>query len=132
MTLRYRYKLERVNHPVIPLGGRWVRPRPLAAVTLIGPSGPCVATGHLDTGADDTVFPEWMAVRIGVDLRNAPPGQAEGAGGGAIAVRYAEVTLRLAQGNERREWRAWVGFTPARMSNPLLGFAGCLQYFTST
>jgi hypothetical protein len=38
----------------------------------------------------------------------------------------------LAQGRERREWRAWIGFTPAHLFRPVLGFAGCLQFFTAT
>lgn len=33
---------------------------------------------------------------------------------------------------EFREWEAWAGFTAARMRQPLLGFAGFLQYFTAT
>ena len=44
-------------------------------------------------------------------------------------MRYAEVTLRLATTTERHEWRAWVGFTSAKLHLPLLGFAGCLQFF---
>jgi hypothetical protein len=86
----------------------------------------------LDTAADDTVFPESVARLTGIDLANAPTGQAAGVASGPVAVRYAEVTLRLAQGNEQREGRAWVAFTAAYLPNPLLGFAGFLQYFTST
>ena len=37
--------------------------------------------------------------------------------------------LRLTDGREFREWPAWVGFTPARLPYPMLGFAGCLQFF---
>ncbi len=33
---------------------------------------------------------------------------------------------------EVRQWRAWVAFAPPPFSNPLLGFAGCLQFFTAT
>jgi hypothetical protein len=40
-----------------------------------------------------------------------------------------KVTLRLFDGVERREWPAWVGFTPARLKQPLLGIAGFLQFF---
>jgi hypothetical protein len=39
------------------------------------------------------------------------------------------VILRLADGQERREWRALVGFTAAKFRYPMLGFAGCLQFF---
>ena len=38
----------------------------------------------------------------------------------------------MALGNDRCEWRAWVGFTPPRWPWALLGFAGFLQFFTAT
>jgi hypothetical protein len=41
------------------------------------------------------------------------------------------VTLRITDGSEFREWQAWVGFTSVRLHRPLLGFAGCLQYFSA-
>jgi hypothetical protein len=88
--------------------------------------------GLLDTGADDTVFAEDVAVAIGVDLTQAPVGGGLAVGGTIWPLRYARVTLRLAGRTERREWSAWVGFTPARLRQPLLGFAGFLQFFTAT
>jgi hypothetical protein len=48
---------------------------------------------------------------------------------GTIPLRYAEIALRLTDGKEQREWRAWVGFTPVRLPIPMIGFAGCLQFF---
>ena len=50
-------------------------------------------------------------------------------GGGTGLLRYAQVKLRLSDGREFREWPAWVGFTSATLFQPLLGFAGCLQFF---
>lgn len=47
-------------------------------------------------------------------------------------IRYAQVILRVTDGKEQREWPAWVGFTPAKVQSPLLGFAGFLQFFTAT
>jgi hypothetical protein len=132
MSLRYGYYPFRLGQPVVSLAGRWVRPRPLASVTLIGPSGSLLREGLLDTGADDTVFPESWAAAIGVDLTIAPVGQASGVGLVAVPIRYAQVTLRMAQRTEHREWTAWVGFTPAPLRRPLLGFAGVLQFFTAT
>jgi hypothetical protein len=131
MSLRYPYTLIAVNHAVIPLGGRWVRPRPLISVGLLGPTGAKAETAHLDTGADDTVFMEDTAQAIGLDLTNAPAGFASGVGVPRVPLRYAEVTLRIAGLNELREWNAWVGFTPARLNRPLLGFAGFLQFFSA-
>jgi hypothetical protein len=88
--------------------------------------------GLLDTGADDTVFSEDVAAAIGVDLTQAPIGGGLAVGGSVWPLRYARVTLRLAGRSERREWPAWVGFTSARLRQPLLGFAGFLQFFTAT
>lgn len=133
MSLRFPYQLVPVNHPVIPLGGRWVRPRTVLPVTLIGPTDSRLIEAVLDTAADDTVFPEDLAAKIGLDLANAPAGSGAGVGSQGIPVKYVQVTLRLtdAAGQERREWLAWVGFTPAPLPYSLLGFAGCLQFFAA-
>jgi predicted aspartyl protease len=86
----------------------------------------------LDTGADDTVFPESVAVALGVDLSNAPISVATGIGTGSGTLRYAQVTLEITDGNEIYKWSALVAFTSLPLRTPLLGFAGCLQYFTAT
>jgi hypothetical protein len=129
MSLRYRYKLERVSQPLLTLGGRSVRPRPVINFTLVGPGGAWVTEGLLDTGADETVFPEFFAAKIGLDLSAAPTGTVSGVAHGSAVLRYAEITLRLTDGREQREWTAWVGFTAGKLKRPLLGFAGCLQFF---
>jgi hypothetical protein len=131
MSLRYHYKLDRVGRAVLPLGGRSVRPRPVIAVTLIGPTNSRLVEALLDTGADDTVFPEVLALKLGVDLSGAPQGIGAGVGKAAGVLKYAQVTLRLTGGNERREWTAWIGFASLPLAYPVLGFAGCLQYFNS-
>jgi hypothetical protein len=77
-------------------------------------------------------FPDTLAARIGVDLTNAPIGTGTGAGMAGIALRYAEIRLRLTDGRELREWPAWVAFTSVPLPYPVLGFAGCLQFFTAT
>jgi hypothetical protein len=132
MSLRYAYKLQPTNQPIPSLRGRQVRPRPIITLAVLGPTGSQVETALLDTGADDTVFPEDLARQLGIDLTNAPVGGGAGVGMVPAPLRYAEVSLRIASGGERREWRAWVGFTSARLKRPLLGFAGFLQFFTAT
>ena len=132
MSLRFAYRLAPRNHPVVSLNGRFARPRPVVTVTLIGPKGGWVEDALLDTGADDSVFPSSLAKRIGVDLSQAPAGTAEGAGLVTIGVKYAEITLRLTDGHEFREWPAWVGFTDVQLRRSLLGFAGCLQFFSAS
>jgi hypothetical protein len=59
-------------------------------------------------------------------------GGGSGVGLAAAPIRYAEVTLRVTDGREFREWRARVGFTSAPLKRALLGFAGFLQFFTAT
>lgn len=131
MTLRFAYHRFRVARPLASLQGRMDRPRPYVTVTILGPTDSAVETALLDTGADDTVFPESVASAIGIDLSNAPHGMSGGMGGGSGLLRFAQVTLRIADNKERREWQAWVGFTSAPLRHSLLGFAGFLQYFTA-
>lgn len=132
MSLLFRYKVVNVGHSVPSLGGRWSRPRPMITVSLLGPRNTIPTEGLLDTGADDTVFPETIASLIGIDLTNAPQSQLTTATLTNATIRYAQVSLRVTDGKEQREWPAWVGFTPAKLQSPLLGFAGFLQFFTAT
>lgn len=131
MSLLFRYRVVPVHHSVVSLGGRWSRPRPLIHVSVMGPKNTRPIMGRLDTGADDTIFPDHFAALLGVDLTGAPTGQSTTANMASHSVRYAPVTLRLTDGVERREWSAWVGFSPT-IPRPLLGFAGFLQFFTAT
>jgi hypothetical protein len=131
MTLRRRYTPIRVSQPALTLGGRWVRPRPLYDVTLVGPMGTYLDAGLVDPGSDETIFPNLAAARAGIDLTIAPTGNIAGVGLGTVHLRYALVTLRIAGVNELREWRAWVGFTAAPLKRPVLGFAGFLQFFSA-
>jgi hypothetical protein len=130
--MRFHYRPHRLSQPVLSLGGRLIRPRPLIQVAVLGPSGLAIERALLDTGADDTVFRETIALQIGLDLSNAPQGTASGAGQGAAVYRCAQVLLRMSDGTEHREWPAWVGFTAAPFRQALLGFAGCLQFFRAT
>ena len=132
MSLLFPYKVVPVHHSIVSLGGRWSRPRPLITVSVVGSSAAYPLNGLLDTGADDTVFPEYVAMRLGIDLRNAPVGQMQTATLRSYPVRYAQVLLHITDGVEQREWPAWVGFTPAPLNHPLLGFASFLQFFTAT
>jgi hypothetical protein len=108
------------------------RPRALIQVAIVGPLASWTDLCLLDTGADDMVFPDSVADLIGADLTNAPTGEAAGVGLVSTPIRYAQVTLRVTDGREFCEWLAWVGFTAAPLYRPLLGFAGCLQFFDAT
>lgn len=131
--MRFPYVLIPTGRLVPPLGGRTVRPRPLVEVGVVGPVTTRARPALVDSGADDTVFHESLAAIIGVNLSNAPALNMNVAtAGGVVPVRYAPVMLRLTDGQEMREWPAVVAFTPARLVYPMLGFAGCLQFFDAT
>jgi hypothetical protein len=132
MSLRFPYQHFPVHHPRPSLGGQTQRPRPVIVVSLLGPQGIFCERALLDTGADDTVFPESVAAKIGVDLTTAPTGSGGGVGLLGFTIRYAEVAFRVTDGQEQREWKAWVGFTSAPLRRPLLGYAGFLNFFDAT
>jgi hypothetical protein len=131
MSLRFPYLQVARGRPIVSLAGKVHRPRPVIGVTILGPAGAIPYDGLLDTGSDDVLFPEDVAALIGIDLTNAPQGTASAFGHGNIPVRYAEAILRIADNQERREWRAWVSFAPVVRRYALLGHAGFLQYFTA-
>jgi hypothetical protein len=128
--MRFRYRRVKIRRPAPGLGGSLVRPRPIVTVSLMSPTAFDVQDALVDSGADDTVFPEDVAIRLGLDLSNAPVGEASGVGSVAIQLRFAALELRLTDGHEFRQWTAVVGFAP-RIKQSLLGFAGCLQFFTA-
>jgi hypothetical protein len=127
-TLRFPYKLFNIGNPIWSLDGRVERPRSVVDVTVIGPIAKIIRASLLDTGGDDTVFPLALAAPLGIDLTGAPTGTLGGVGSVVGTVSYALVTLRITDGTEFCEWPARVGFTTA-VKRPLLGFAGCLQFF---
>jgi len=132
VSLRFPYRRFSVGRPLAWLGGRTERPRPVILVSVIGPQDTHVDFALLDTGADDTVFPESVAAKLGINLTNAPTGSGGGVGLQGFVIRYAEVTLRISDNQEQRAWKGWVGFTSAPLRQPLLGYAGFLEYFTAT
>jgi hypothetical protein len=132
MSLTFPYHLEQTSQPVVSLDGRTERPRPVVTVGLIGTTGTWPVRTLLDTGADDCIFPADIASRIGVDLTNAPTQTIRHIAGAVSQVQFVRIQLRLSNGQEFREWPAWVGFTSSKMRFPVLGYSGCLQYFTTT
>lgn len=127
MTMRFAYRQGRSATPVVVLQGCMGRPRPIIDVTLISGAAARIAPALLDPGADDTVFPRREAVLLGIDLTSAPTRTLAGVTGPPVVVAYTQVTLRVTDGVEFREWLAWVGFTTVQMTHPTLGFAGFLQ-----
>lgn len=132
MALRYSYRRDRVRLPVPSLAGQYTRPRPVIPVAILGPAATWTLDALVDTGADDCNFPSRVAEFIGLNLTSAPTRSLTGIGPAGYTVRYAAVQLRLSDGVEFREWPAWVAFSDAPSPFPVLGFAGCLQFFTTT
>jgi hypothetical protein len=127
--MRFPYVPLPTRRPVYPLGGVLVRYRPLVAIEVRGPTGTRSLTATADSGADDTLLPAHLAPRLGIDVAQAPEGEAGTVGGPPISYRYATVRLRLSDGYEECEWDAIVGFVTAPMRWAILGYAGALQYF---
>src|SRR5262245_4534321 len=129
MPLHFPYLRRPSRLPVYPLGGVQYRYFPIFPVIVSNPQGSFVRDGLLDTGANDTVCPDILAQQLGVDLTNAPEGEARGAGGQVLQVHYATVTLRISDGKETCVWDASVGFAPLVGKEILLGQTGFLQFF---
>jgi hypothetical protein len=132
MLLQFPLKLLPTKKPVVSLNGRMVRPRAYVTAGLIGRAGASIEVAHLDPGSDDCVFPASLATKIGIDLSNAPIGEAVGIGTSPVTLRFARASLRLFSGADCCEWPAWIAFADASINRPLLGFAGCLEFFTTT
>jgi hypothetical protein len=129
--MRFAYQRFPTPFPIVSLDGRAERPKAIIAVRFVGPLIGHPLDSLLDTGADDTVLPDWMAAKIGIDLTHAPIGSARGVAAQFGALRYAKVTLRVADNFEQCEWQGWAGFTTAALNRPLLGYAGFLQFFSA-
>jgi len=128
--MRFPYMAKRVRVPVYSLGGASHLYLPMFAISVVTPSGRHVIDGMVDSGATDVVFPSHVPNQVGLNLANAPVGQAMQAGGAVLAFRYAQVRLFLSDGREGYEWDAVVGFLASpRKPYALLGHAGFLNFF---
>lgn len=131
MSVRFRYIQVQVPHAIPTLGGSTIRPRPVILVTLVGPKGAKAVDALVDSGSDDSVFPQQVAVALGIDLTNAPTRVMTRLQPFSATLHFAQLRLLLTDGKEFRDWPAWVAFTLAPLAYPTLGFAGCLQFFTT-
>ena len=116
MEFQFPFISMAVPRPAVSLQGRSVRPRPIIPCVVINPQTGVSRSyrGLLDTGADDTVFQDETALALGIDLTNAPTGNAQSTTGQTMTVRYAEVFLQIANDDgDIFEWRATVAFAPS-------------------
>ena len=110
-----------------------LRPRPVVdTVSVVGPTDTRPFIGLVDHGSDSTLLPERIATLIGVDLTGLPVFTSVGLNNALSSVRFALVTLKMTDGVEFRAWPAWVGFVAGPMRRPVLGYGGCLRFFTAT
>ena len=131
MTLRFNYRGYVLPHPSAALGGRSSVARPLISVAILGPGGSQLIDGLIDSGSDGILIPESVAANVAIDLTTATSASIRGIGGANVTARFVNVTLRIADNYEQREWSAFVGFVPTSSRNAILGHAGFLQYFTT-
>jgi hypothetical protein len=131
--LRFPYLPEPLGGPPPPSlpAGATVRWRPLLPVHIIGPTGQVryFPRALFDPGADDTIFPMDLVPSLGVILM-PETGQGVRWRGQRHPLRFAHVELELSdESSSVWRWPAIVGFSPAPIRYPLLGIAGCLQFF---
>ena len=128
--MRIPYVKVPTTQPIVSLRGADYRFRPDVEIAVVGPKQTLYRKAILDSGSDDTIFPASWALLLGVDLANAPVGEADTASGDKFLYRYAEVGLQVtADGDELFTWRAIVGFSDARKTRGLLGHAGMMEFF---
>ena len=132
--LRFPYLAEPLKGPPPPSLAPTAseRLRPLAAVRIIGPAGQSrfFPRAVLDSGADDTVFPLDVARFIGVSLVSS--GHQIRWRGQHYPLHFGSVELELQDDTgAARRWPGMVAFSPAPLRYPILGQAGCLQFYDS-
>ena len=128
--MRFPYFTKRLRAPIYSRPGANVVHLPMLSITAITPSGMASVDGLVDSGATEVVMPLRVVPALGLDLTNAPAGQATQADGSIVTHRYAHVELYLSDGNEAYRWPAVVAFldVPGR-HHALLGHAGFLDFF---
>ena len=132
MIFRFPYLEEPLLGPPPPSlsAGDVSRWRPLIPVRIIGPTGRSrlFLRALLDPGSDDTIFPLDVAALIGVELRSGTNHSVRWRGQ-RYKLEFADVHLALTDNAETWRWPAVVALSDAPIRYPLLGLAGCLQFF---
>jgi hypothetical protein len=123
--------LRGIPPPTLGLGATHRR-RPFIPIRVAaGPLSFPIPRALVDTGADDTDFPLAVAQTLGIALASRTPFQVVWRGV-AHPLFFAPATLRLETGNDWAQWTSTVAFSPAPIRYPILGVAGCLEYFDVT
>ena len=129
--LQFPYLDEPLTGPPPPslAPGAVVRYRPLIPVTVVGPAGQRrFSRAVVDSGGDDTVFPIGVLALIGVAPR-PDSGHRIRWRGNLHPLRFADVDLVFADDAASCRWPSVIAFSPAPLPYPILGNAGCLEFF---
>jgi hypothetical protein len=128
----YRPEPVKVLKPLLSARASY-RLRPFAAVRVIGSSGQSryFPTALLDTGSDNVVFPWTTVAFIRVALLASTQQQLRWHGT-SYPLRFANVEMQFFTRPASCRWPAVVGFSSAPLPYPLLGIAGCLEFFDAT
>ncbi len=118
--------------------------RPSVLATVTGPQETSdLLLALVDSGCDHVLVPEWMAMRIGIELDDRRSSTIR-IGGSSRRVQFAEATLNLAHPQTEvgestpdfvHNWTTLVGFMdwpPLAMTLLILGQAGFFDEFTVT
>ena len=138
MSLLFPYQPEAIQGqlpPTLP-GGTTHRFRPLVSVRIVNPISKRnwrYAKVLADSGSDDSIFPisavgliglrsdQLLSTRFHVVWR-----------GTAWPLQFGDVELELNDGQCLCRWLTRVAFSPMPTRFPILGQAGCLQFFNAT
>jgi hypothetical protein len=82
----------------------------------------------MDSGGDDTVFPIDVLRLIGASAL-PDTGHRIRWRGSLHPLRYASVELSMSDDVAECRWQAVIAFSPAPLTYPILGNAGCLEFF---
>lgn len=132
--LRFPYLEEPLTRQVPPSlpSGATSRFRPLLPVRIFGSRGSRLfLRALLDPGSDDTVFPLDVADIVGASLISGTAHSLRWRGA-QYRLRFGRVQLQLEGTAETWRWPAVVAFCDAPIRYPLLGNAGCLEFFDVT
>ena len=111
--MQFPYTPLQVSRPIASLRGAKIRHLPIVPVIALHAGHMQSIDGLVDSASSDVIFPLWAAHRLGIDLRSAPVGEGQQAGGVTLRYRYASVRLHLSNGVETFQWDAVVGFLDA-------------------
>lgn len=111
-----------------------VSPLPIVPVRFVGPTGHRTIDTVLDTGSAECMLSVAVARQLGitVDTSNTPDGFVRGIAQVPKRFWRRTIEIRLADGIAGYAWTTNVAITDADPRFPVLGWAGCFEFFRTT